>query len=263
MKLQAGQKAANIDEDDLNVLLNESTPLLKGDSRPRNTPNQSRSALAALLGAFELAGRTGVVSYTMTSIVTKETRALALLPVIVWWLAWFYATVQPAFYAFKTLPYGLLAIHVLGALSSVAWFYRILVLHELHTRQALVLQVLNILIALFGVGVISTTKLHDNGAPEIVDGLEPAWDDHVSLLEWITFGWMSKFVAIGNQRPVEESDVWQLSQLMRARTLMTKFRGSTQKNLLRRLFYANALDLTADCTLSAGFAPRFLHRLPF
>ena len=166
-------------------------------------------------------------------------------------LAWFYATVQPAFHAFTTIPTTLLFIHLFSLLSSLGTFYQIGSFQGPITQATLIFQIVNAAITLSGLVIISSARFRDNGEPTVDrDGFAAAGDDYVTLWGWFTFGWMTKFVSIGDERPLEDSDIWQLSQLLRTRTLMAKFRTYKQKTLLRRLLYANALDMTINYTLS-------------
>lgn len=248
--MQANHKPLDRDVD--TTLLNETTPLLKGTSNPLSPSDLWRSAAVALLGALELGARTAVLSFTLSSVVQGETTASALISPAIYCFAWFYAAVKPAFYAFKTLPLDLLAIHFLGLLSSIGTFYHIGTFRGNTSQAALILQTLNAVVTLCGLALISSAQLHDNGTPQVEDGLLPAVDDYVTLWDWISFRWMSDFISIGTERSVEEEDVWQLTQLLRARTLMAKFRTYKQATLFRRLIFANALDLVTNYIFSVS-----------
>ncbi|KAG8717175.1 hypothetical protein FRC09_014648 [Ceratobasidium sp. 395] len=96
------------------------------------------------------------------------------------------------------------------------------------------------------------------------DGNAPSLEDQCTLWQWISFTWISPLISIGAERPLDEKDVWQLSQRMQMRVLMKKFFGMKQPSLLHRLFIANAKDLffdfalTVASTLMSFSAPFFL-----
>ncbi|KAG8741815.1 hypothetical protein FRC12_015533, partial [Ceratobasidium sp. 428] len=102
-------------------------------------------------------------------------------------------------------------------------------------------------------------KFHDDE-----DGNAPSLEDQCTLWQWISFTWISPLISIGAERPLDEKDVWQLSQRMQMRVLMKKFFGMKQPSLLHRLFIANAKDLFLDfaltvvSTLMSFSAPFFL-----
>ncbi|KAG8730641.1 hypothetical protein FRC11_006220, partial [Ceratobasidium sp. 423] len=93
--------------------------------------------------------------------------------------------------------------------------------------------------------------LESFGDPAVdAEGRLPALEDHCTLLQWITFSWVSPLVALGSRQPLGEKDMWQLSRFMRTRVLMKQFSQLKRSSLLRRILAANARDLFLDLILT-------------
>lgn len=238
----------------------EATPLLKSNTATPSSTSKKRhtwrSIALAILGVVEVAGRVAVLSHAITELIRRNGGSGQLASPIVFLVAWIYATLKPIARPRPTVPYGILAVHLFSLLSSLGVFY-VLGLHigdeSKQATACLPLHILNGFIAFFGISIIMSMPVHDNGEPTVgEDGLLPAMDDFVTLYQWLTFNWMTKFVAIGAERTVEESDIWQLSNLLRARVVMSKFRHLKRKTLLRRVIAANALDLFIDFVFSVS-----------
>ena len=121
-------------------------------------------------------------------------------------LAWFYATVQPAFHAFTTIPTTLLFIHLFSLLSSLGTFYQIGSFQGPITQATLIFQIVNAAITLSGLVIISSARFRDNGEPTVDrDGFAAAGDDYVTLWGWFTFGWMTKSCRL------EMSALWRIA----------------------------------------------------
>jgi hypothetical protein len=231
----------------------ETTPLLKSNATPSFASKKQhtwRSVSLAVLGGAEVIGRVAVFAHTVLEIVRGNASPKQLATPIIFLVAWVYATLKPIARPRPTVPYGILAVHLFSLLSSLGVFY-LWGLKLDDQRQlspaSLILHVINGFITFFGICIIMSMPIHANVEPTVdEDGLSPAKDDFVTLYQWLTFNWMSKFVAIGAERSVEESDIWQLSSLLRARVVMSKFRHFKRKTLLRRVLAANALDLSID-----------------
>ncbi|KAF8310766.1 P-loop containing nucleoside triphosphate hydrolase protein [Clavulina sp. PMI_390] len=90
-----------------------------------------------------------------------------------------------------------------------------------------------------------------NGTDATYEALPPAREDSLNLYQWLTFNWIGDFVYLGTQRPLQESDVWQLSGIVRAKVVMTKFRNfRLGSKLMRRVVAANAIELLLDFVLT-------------
>lgn len=192
--------------------------------------------------------------YIVTEVIRRNASPTSLASPIIFLVAWIYATLKPVVLPKLTVPYGILAVHSFSLLSALGMFYAAgLKLGEegTQTPTSLILQIVNAFVTAIGISIIMSMPIHLNGEPTVdEDKLLPAMDDFVTLYQWLSFNWMTDFVAIGATRPVEESDIWQLSHLLRARVLMTKFRHYEGVTLLRRILSANALDLTLDFVFS-------------
>ncbi|QRV95975.1 ABC transporter [Ceratobasidium sp. AG-Ba] len=111
--------------------------------------------------------------------------------------------------------------------------------------------VLNVTMALIGIMAIVTMPLRVAGKPEPdAEGRHPALEDYCTLLEWMTFSWVSPMISIGANKALEESDVWQLSREMRTKVLMRQFLQLKRPSLLRRLLVANGRDMFLDMILT-------------
>ncbi|KAG8678115.1 hypothetical protein FRC08_018062, partial [Ceratobasidium sp. 394] len=110
-------------------------------------------------------------------------------------------------------------------------------------------------------GAVVMMPLRVSGKPEVdAEGRLPALEDFCTLLEWMTFSWVSPLISIGATKALEERDVWQLSREMRTRVLMKQFLQLKRSSLLRRLLAANARDMFLDLALTVvcailDFAP--------
>ncbi|CAE6340042.1 unnamed protein product [Rhizoctonia solani] len=113
-------------------------------------------------------------------------------------------------------------------------------------------RVLDAFLTLGGITVILNMPLESFGKPIVdAEGRLPAFEDHCTLLQWITFSWVSPLVALGSRQPLGEKDMWQLSRLMRTRVLMKQFSQLNRRSsLLRKILAANARDLFLDLVLT-------------
>ena len=67
-------------------------------------------------------------------------------------------------------------------------------------------------------------------------------EDNLSLWQFMTVSWMAPLISRGSPRQLNEEDVWSLSYEFQHRKLHDTFR-ELKGSVLRRVFYANALDL--------------------
>lgn len=234
----------------------ESTPLLKSNAVPSNSTKHHtwKTIVLALLGALEVLGRASVLIFVAVQVIRRKDGPKSLASPIIFLVGWIYATLKPIIAPRLTVPYGILAVHGFSCLSGLGFLYAVGLEpanDNSQTPGSLALQIINIFITLLGICIISSMPIHLNGEPTIDEaGLLPAMDDFVTLYQWLSFSWMTDFVSIGAVRSVEESDLWQLSHLLRSRVIMAKFRHWRGKTLLRRLLSANALDLGVNFVLS-------------
>ncbi|KAF8318510.1 P-loop containing nucleoside triphosphate hydrolase protein [Clavulina sp. PMI_390] len=235
------------------AVVTESFPLLKATNISyfgRSKPHSWKTIVLSVIGLVEAVGH-AIVLVDIIVDVAKHTHSPEALTIPAIFLsAWIYATLSPLVRPKETVPFGVLVVHLLSLVSSLIPMYVIAlhldsVLVEVHGNP--LVHTANVLLTSIGIIIIMTFPLNEYGKPKIdEDGRLPAMDDFTSLYEWLSFNWMTEFVSIGTTRPVEEADVWQLSNLLRTRVLMTKFRQFKRKTLLRRVLSANALDLSTS-----------------
>lgn len=91
-------------------------------------------------------------------------------------------------------------------------------------------------------------------------------EDNMTLFQWMTVSWMSPLIKVGNQRQLNDEDVWFLPYEFQHRHLHDAFR-ELQGSVVRRLLAANWIDLViltllAILELAANYsAPMILQKL--
>ncbi|CAE6451725.1 unnamed protein product [Rhizoctonia solani] len=80
--------------------------------------------------------------------------------------------------------------------------------------------------------------LESIGEPTVnAEGRLPALEDHCTLLQWITFSWVSPLVALGSRQPLGEKDMWQL--MLTVLSAILDFGPPVFLNLILRAMIAN------------------------
>ncbi|KAH0834256.1 hypothetical protein J3R83DRAFT_11612 [Lanmaoa asiatica] len=75
-------------------------------------------------------------------------------------------------------------------------------------------------------------------------------EDYATIIQWITFSWVYPLIKRGTSTTMNEEDVWDLSPTSQSRPVFSKFTTIEGTSLLRRLFWANSLDLIVDFCLT-------------
>lgn len=161
-----------------------------------------------------------------------------------------------------TPPYASLLI---GLFHLIAALLRLLeyVLTEQPVFEALITGVP----ALAFVLLAASLPLSPYPAPPRAPGVPgPAREDYATLLEWVTFSWLTPIINEGYERDLDDSDVFSLSATSRSALILRKMEALSG-SLFQRLWIANAHDVFADMTLtfvSAALSvsgPFFLKRI--
>ncbi|KAG8716744.1 hypothetical protein FRC09_015283 [Ceratobasidium sp. 395] len=228
----------------------EQTRLLPNSGLPNYRPKLWRQVLLTAIPVLEIAGWTTLLVRQSTgnfvhvfNVVTSSVRLVS----------WVYAALRPNLIPSCTPYYDLLTLYGCHFLAGCV------VLYEVGPRN--LAPVLDVLATIAGISAVVTMPLRVSGKPEVdAEGRLPALEDYCTLLEWITFSWVSPLIAIGATQALEEKDVWKLSREMRTRVLMRQFLNLKRSTLLRRLVAANARDLFLDLALTVvcailDFAP--------
>ncbi|KAF8310772.1 P-loop containing nucleoside triphosphate hydrolase protein [Clavulina sp. PMI_390] len=176
--------------------------------------------------------------------------------------AWIYASRSLWRRSDPKVPYRILSIHCLTFLSVCENVYRDTLRSEQHHHMAtfstsvmlsIIISTLNLagIIVMLNMPVHFTPHSPARSTDPAYDALPPAREDFLTLFQWITFNWIADLVYLGTQRPLQDSDVWQLSSLVRAKVVMTKFRTFlVDSKLLRRIVAANSVELGWDLVLT-------------
>ncbi|KEP50725.1 multidrug resistance-associated ABC transporter [Rhizoctonia solani 123E] len=230
---------------------NESSPLLERASTKTEKPPAWRLFALTLVPILEIAGWTVELVHQARSdrsgILTVITPAVVLV-------SWVYAGLRPNLRPSYTPYYDLLFLYFSQFVSACVSLYQVSMSGAPSDgfRWAHFGRVLDAFLTLGGITVILNMPLESFGKPIVdAEGRLPAFEDHCTLLQWITFSWVSPLVALGSRQPLGEKDMWQLSRLMRTRVLMKQFSQLKRRSsLLRKILAANARDLFLDLVLT-------------
>ncbi|KAL3418857.1 ABC bile acid, partial [Phlyctema vagabunda] len=141
-------------------------------------------------------------------------------------------------------------------------------------KQTDILTFLTILMALGAIAIILNMPLRNPLLSK--EGISPVFgpptailrspEDSLTLWQYMTVSWMSPLIVLGNQRQLNDEDVWSLSYEFQHRMLHDRFRELTG-SVLKRLLVANGVDLVIISLLSiieliANFSdPIFLQKI--
>ncbi|GAC95425.1 ATP-binding cassette transporter [Pseudozyma hubeiensis SY62] len=147
---------------------------------------------------------------------------------------WAYATVSAVFFASPTPPYGLLLFYIMQIVGSCVSGYHSLfgVPHPpfspAHRSQLAVpiFDLLSLALVFVGTALIMGLPLqvYDLNPQHDRNGYPPPLEDYCTLWEWISFSWLNPIINTGLSRPLEESDVSQLSKLSKSQVLLKNMR---------------------------------------
>ncbi|QRW04429.1 ABC transporter [Ceratobasidium sp. AG-Ba] len=230
----------------------EQTPLLS-HSTPTNTtrPKTWRQVVLTLVGLIESAGWTYALIIHGQNAHRMDTFNMAATTACL--VSWIYAALRPNLKPSCTPYYDLFTVYSSQFLATSVRIYETAGVGygdggAWSTKSVFILDAG---LSFLGLVVIFMMPLNVLGKfYNDEDGNAPSLEDQCTLWDWVSFTWVSPLISIGVQRPLEEKDVWQLSQTMQTRVLMKKFCEMKQSSLLRRLAVANAKDLFLDAVLS-------------
>lgn len=110
--------------------------------------------------------------------------------------------------------------------------------------------VLSIAAAFFAIATILIMPLRDPSRP--IDEISPAFteptrdlrtpEDNITLWQFMTVSWMRPLIKLGNERQLNNEDVWDLGYEFKHRILHDSFR-ELKGSVFRRLLDANGVDL--------------------
>lgn len=209
---------------------------------------------------------------------------------------WTYATASSFFFPSPTPPYPLLVFYVLQiAGSSVIGYHSLLSVPHPSLSPAhgirLVVPIfgfLSSLLTLLGISLIMNLPLqvYDTNPQHDRNGYPPPLEDYCTLWQWVSFSWVNPIINTALTRPLEETDVSQLSKLSKSEVLLKNMRRVQQHdedkyqnaklqaeaasaisspleseraaaeaekrkpNIFRQIFWMNSRDLALDFILS-------------
>ncbi|CAE6492879.1 unnamed protein product, partial [Rhizoctonia solani] len=229
---------------------NESSPLLERASTQNQKPPGWRQFALTLIPILEIAGWTADLVHQAISgqagIFNVITRATILV-------SWVYAGLRPNLRPSYTPYYDLLLLYFSQFVSACVSVYEGSVTGTPGDGfpWGHIGRVFDTFLTLGGISIIVNMPLESFGDPTVdPEGRLPALEDHCTLLQWITFSWVSPLVALGARQPLGEKDMWQLSRFMRTRVLMKQFSPLKRSSLLRKILAANARDMFLDLILT-------------
>ncbi|KAG9074965.1 hypothetical protein FRC06_010351, partial [Ceratobasidium sp. 370] len=228
----------------------EHTRLLATAGQTNDRPKLWRQLVLTALAVLEITGWTATLVRETTG---KYSHVFSVVASSVRLGSWVYAALRPNLAPLCTPYYDLLVLYGCHFLAACVALYEL--------GPGNIVPVVDVLVTVPGMSAILTMPLCVSGKPEVdAEGRLPALEDFCTLLEWVTFSWVSPLISIGATKALEEKDVWQLSREMRTRVLMRQFLQLKRSSLLRRLLAANARDMFLDLALTVvcailDFAP--------
>ncbi|QRW14151.1 ABC transporter [Ceratobasidium sp. AG-Ba] len=224
----------------------------------QESPRSSRKWLRAILtgaATFELTASVFVLVKKATE---QPTDILRLVVCSIGLLSWLYAALRPGLFPSPTVYYDLLVLYSCLLAKNYVCFFQLGL-----TRAA----ACELVVGIFGTSAIVTMPLRVMDEPiELSRDRYNVSEDSCTLIEWITFSWISPLISIGESRALEESDVWSMSREMRSRAILKQFMQIGKQPLWRSLIIANAKDLFIDFVMTVsyavlGFAPPIILNL--
>ncbi|CAE6434018.1 unnamed protein product [Rhizoctonia solani] len=220
---------------------NESSPLLERASTESEKPPGWRQFVLSLIPILEIAGWT-------VDLVHQATLGAGFFGVIapaVVIVSWVYAGLRPHLRPSCTPYYDLLLLYLSQFVSACVTLYEGSVAGVPGGDHAG--RIIDAFLTLGGITIILNMPLESFGEPTVdAEGRLPPLEDHCTLLQWMTFSWVSPLVALGSRQPLGEKDMWQLSRFMRTRVLMKQFSQLKRSSLLRTILVANGRDMFLD-----------------
>lgn len=211
-------------------------------------------------------------------------------------VGWMYAAIQSCFFPSPTPPYDLLIFYALQLAGSTVSAYHSLFdvphppLSPPHRSQLAppLFSIFSFVLTLLGSSLIMSLPLqvYDRNPQHDRNGYPPPLEDYCTLWQWLSFSWLNPIINDALARPLEETDVSQLSKLSKAKVLLNNMRrvqriddekyakakeeldavvqhASAQErkraearaekkkpNILRQIFWMNSRDLSLDFVLT-------------
>lgn len=206
--------------------------------------------------------------------------------------AWIYASILSCFFPSPTPPYALLAFYAFQlAGSAVSGYHSILSTSHPpfdppHSSQLAppAFSIASLALSLVAVALIMSLPLqvYDRNPQYDRNGYPPPLEDYCTLWEWVSFSWLNPIINVALTRPLEETDVSQLSKLSKSQVLLDKMRTiqreddqayaaakakaqtasadarakaekraeAKKPNLVRQVFWMNSRDMAFDFVLT-------------
>ncbi|KAE9406993.1 hypothetical protein BT96DRAFT_963262 [Gymnopus androsaceus JB14] len=170
---------------------------------------------------------------------------------------WSYTVAVPIICPSATVPYDLFSIYVLELCSEAfqlggMFFARDAFGIPLPSSHIVVLHAVNLALVILLLAVVLYMPMHVPSGKvnkkEIGKTISP--EDYTSLGSWMTFIWVYPLVQKGKSTTLNEEDVWSLSPTIQSRPIFAKFMSIQTATLLKRIFWANSLDLILEFLLS-------------
>ncbi|KAF8836435.1 P-loop containing nucleoside triphosphate hydrolase protein [Paxillus ammoniavirescens] len=187
---------------------------------------------------------------------------------------WVYGVCKPVFWPRATAHVDLFAIYVLHLVFAILLLGGTLYDHEIlnvpwPSRLQFAGLIINLVAVCFELALVSTMPMELPSSRVNKEDIYVKYspEDYVTIFEWVTFSWVYPLIKRGTRMNMNEDDVWNLSPTTQSRPVFAKFSTTRGSTLLRRLFWANSLDLILDFCLTVvsvvfNYAsPYFLRRI--
>lgn len=176
-------------------------------------------------------------------------RPLMIYPAVSWGIAGVVLVLRRP----KTAPKGLLLLYV----GIVATQLIVVIDRPVRPSRHDIPGFLAILTAFIAIIIILSMPLRDPSLP--TDEISPAFDsptydlrspeDNLTLWRFMSVSWMAPLIGLGNNRQLNEEDVWDLGYEFKHKILHDSFRD-LKGSVLSRLLQANGMDLIILTVLS-------------
>ncbi|SNX81770.1 related to multidrug resistance protein [Melanopsichium pennsylvanicum] len=148
--------------------------------------------------------------------------------------AWAFACLSSCFFPSPTPPYPLLVFYALQLVGSAITAYHSLLgmphppMQPPHLSElaAPLFSILSFALTLVGVSLIMCLPLqvYDRNPQHDRNGYPPPLEDYCTLWQWISFSWLNPIINTALSRPLQETDVSQLSKLSKSQVLLNNMR---------------------------------------
>ncbi|KAF8554053.1 hypothetical protein OG21DRAFT_1497299 [Imleria badia] len=171
--------------------------------------------------------------------------------------SWVYGVCKPVFWPKPTAHFDLFTLYlvhlVFGVIVLGGIVYDNRVLHvPLEPRIRFACLIFNLVAVLLELALVSTMPMDLPSSRVNKEDISVKYspEDYVTIFQWVTFSWVYPLVKRGTETTMNEEDVWDLSPTSQSRPVFGKFTTIKGASLLRRLFWANSLDLIVDFSLT-------------